>query len=304
MSLQASLRSVWQKNGPEISGLFNGALPDFVWSSRPSQTLTGIPVFCYHLVERDEFEADLLYLAANSYVTLFGSDVIRCLRGQTKVPERAVALTFDDGPRNFFDETVPLLVKHGARATAFIAPGLHAEASDEIDIEDRPMTWQEIESVHRAGLVEFQSHTLESRFAPRWPEPVALCGCSPALERARRGLAMPLAEDLARSREVLERRLPGAVVNQLAFPAYLGTPEAIDAARIAGIEACFWGLRPGRDLNRAGDSLDHISRLSGEFLRRLPGVGRISLPNLLNGRLRRARAAREWRRQHAAQAPH
>jgi len=302
MSLRTSLQSAWQKNGPEIRGLFDGALPTFVWSPRPSDQLQGIPVFCYHLVDTDEFEADLQYLSANGYVTVLGSDLVRILAEQSKAPERTVALTFDDGPRNFFDVSFPLLVKYRSRATAFVAPALHAEARVEADIEDRPMTWQEIETIHRSGLVEFQSHTLESRFVPRWPEPVALCGCNPTLERERRGAPLPLLDDLVRSRQILESRLPGAVVNQLAFPAYLGTPETIDVARTAGIGACYWGLRSGRGLNRPGDSPQYISRLSGEFLRRLPGTGRISLPELIEGRLRRAAAAREWRRRQAAQA--
>jgi hypothetical protein len=110
-----------------------------------------------------------------------------------------------------------------------------------------------------------------------------------------------LVEDLARSRQMIEARLPGSVVNQLAFPAYLGTSEAVEAAAAAGIEACYWGLLRGRDLNRRGDSPQYINRLSGEFLRRLPGKGRISLRNLVQRRLRLAGAAREWRRRQARQ---
>ena len=296
MALIGTIQGAWRKNSPEIRGLFNGALPEFVRSVRPNERLEGIPVFCYHLVDAEPFEADLQHLAANGYVTIHGSDLVRHLRDEQALPERSVLLTFDDGPRNFHDVAFPLLLKFQARVTAFVAPGLHVDASSELDIEDRPMTWQEIEAIGRSGLVEFQSHTLESRFVPDWPAPVPLCGCRLDLEAQRRGTPIGLRDDLAQSCRVLEARLPGRPVTQLAFPAYEGSAAGVDAARDAGIEACYWGLRPGRALNRPGDSPYYISRISDEYLRRLPGTGRISARALLGTRLRRIQAGRERQR--------
>jgi len=299
MGVAKTLKDVWQKHESEVRGLFNGAFPEFVTSSRPSDVLPGIPVFCYHLVEPEQFEMDLAYLARNGYQTIRGQDLIEFLCGARSVPERSVLLTFDDGPANFFQVAFPLLVRFKARATAFIAPSLHADAEAESESEARPMTWEEIRRIHESGLVEFQSHTLESRFVPKWPMPAPLSGCRWSLESRRRGTPLPLREDLARSREVLEQRLPGVVVNQLAFPMYIGTAEAVEAARAVGMQACYWGLRPGRALNGAGDSPYQISRLSDEFLRRLPGSGRLSLRDLLGERTHRIQSAREWRRRHA-----
>jgi len=298
MGLVTALQAAWRKNEPELQGIFNGALPEFVTAARPRASLSGIPVFCYHLVEPDEFEADLAHLARNGYRTLRGQELIEHLRGDRALPERSVLLTFDDGPLNFFQVAFPLLQRFGARATAFIAPRLHADATNELATEARPMTWEEIAAIHASGLVEFQSHTLESRFVPEWPRPAALSGVRWAIEAPRRGTALPLREDLERSRQVIEARLPGLRVNQLAFPMYLGTPEAIEHARAAGLEACYWGLRPGRALNAPGDSPFHVARMSDEFLRRLPGDGRISVRELLRLRVRRIQAARAWRRRY------
>ena len=298
MGLVTALRSAVRKNGPEISGLFNGSLPGFVTAARPAPTLPGIPVFCYHLVEHEAFEADLAHLARNGYHTLRGRDFVGYLRRELSVPERSVLLTFDDGPVNFFEVAFPLLQKYRARATAFVAPGLHADAARETAAEARPMTWEEISAIHASGLVEFQSHTLESRFVPEWPRPASLSGVSWAIESPRRGQPLALREDLVRSREILEARLPGLRVSQLAFPMYLGTASAIEDARAAGIEACYWGLRPGRALNAPGDCPFHVGRMSDEFLRRLPGEGRMSVRDLLRVRMDRIRAGREWRRRH------
>lgn len=300
MSVVTALRAAWRKNEAELRGLFNGALPDFVTAVRPAESLLGVPVFCYHLVEADQFEADLEHLARNGYPTVRGRDFVAYVQGRASLPPRAVLLTFDDGAANFHEVAFPLLARYRAHATAFIAPGLHAAAADEeIESAARPMTWEEIGTIYASGLVEFQSHTLESRFVPDWPRPVPLAGCRWELESSRRGTPLALQDDLVRSRRLIEKCLPNAVVNQLAFPMYLGTAAGIAAARAAGIDACYWGLRPGRALNVPGDSPFHVSRLSDEFVRRLPGAGRISVRELLHLRMHRVQAGRAWRRRQA-----
>ncbi|MBN1238486.1 MAG: polysaccharide deacetylase family protein [Gammaproteobacteria bacterium] len=297
-ALLDSLKDSWRKNAPELAALLNGALPRFVLERRPAERLPGVPVFCYHLTESEALDADLDFLARNGYRTIGSSELIEHLAGRHVLPDRAVMLTFDDGPRNFHDVAFPLLRRHAARAVAFIAPGLHAAEADP-DHPDRPMTWKEIMAIHASGLVEFQSHTLESRFVPKWPAPAALSGCEPALEQRRRNAPLALRDDLAASQKAIESRLPGARVDQLCFPQYVGTAEAIDVARSLGFRGCYWGLLPGRPLNRAGDSPFHISRLSDEYLRRLPGSGRAGLSDLLRQRLHRSRTAAAWRRRYA-----
>ena len=252
-------------------------------------------MFAYHVVDADTFEADLQFLATNGYETLGGSDFVNYLEGTGDVAPRSVVLTFDDGPRNFFEVAFPILKRYGAKALAFIAPGLHADAGPDDATDARPMTWQEIAAIHASGLVEFQSHTLESRFVPNWPQAAPLAACDPAIERKRRCLPLPFEADLARSRQELERHLPGVKVDQLAFPMYLGTPAAVKAARDSGFRACYWGLIPRRPVNRRGDSPFYVSRLSDEFLRRLPGTGRITIREMFRARLFRVREGRAWR---------
>jgi peptidoglycan/xylan/chitin deacetylase (PgdA/CDA1 family) len=298
MSFMTALSGVWRKNSPEVRGLWDGSLPDFVTRRRPRE-LCGVPVFTYHLVEPQELEADLEFLAANGYRTLRAADLVDYLAGAWDPQGPAVMLTFDDGPRNFFDSAFPLLQRFGARAVAFIAPGLHADAGRDDTAQARPMSWQEMATIHASGLVEFQSHTFESRFVPQWPAVAPLAGCDPDLERRRRGAPRAFADDLALSRLTLESRFPGGRVDQIAFPMYVGTAAAVDAARALGFRACHWGLIPGRPINARGDSPFFISRLSDEFLRRLPGAGRITLRQLVRGRLHRIQRARAWRRQFA-----
>jgi peptidoglycan/xylan/chitin deacetylase (PgdA/CDA1 family) len=290
----ATIRNVWRKNAPELIGLFDGSLPDFVVARTPAP-LPGVPVFCYHLVEPDIFRADLSFLRTNGYHTLSGAEFLAHMEGRQAIPERSVLLTFDDGPRNFHEVAFPLLREFRARAMAFIAPGLHADRDETID--NRPMDWGQIEEIHASGLVEFQSHTFESRFVPRWPRPAALVACEPALEVARRlPTALELRDDLTRSREALAARLPGAEIVHLSFPQYFGTAEAVETAKAVGFRACYWGYLPNRPLNRPEDSPFFISRVGDEFVRRLPGNGRISMREMLAERVRRIQAGRAWRR--------
>jgi len=299
MAVLSKLKDAWRKNSGELLGLWNGALPSFIVARRPPE-LAGIPVFHYHIVEPEFLAADLEFLKANGYRTLRGAEFTGHLTRVRPAPPRSVLLTFDDGPRNFYDVAFPLLRQYQAHAIAFIAPGLHADTGPDDATDARPMTWQELETIHASGLVEFQSHTLESRYVPGWPTPAALSGVDPAIEDARRRAPLPFDQDLLASRRLIEERLPGAKIDQLCFPQYDGTPAAIESARALGFTACYWGLIPGRALNKPGDSPYHVSRMSGEFVRRLPGSGRLSLGRLFRERLQRARAGRDWRRRFPA----
>jgi peptidoglycan/xylan/chitin deacetylase (PgdA/CDA1 family) len=294
-----AFQDAWRKNSPELLGLWNGALPDFATSRRPREPLLGVPVFSYHLVEAETFGADLEFLKRNGYRTISSAEMVDYLLVGLDLPPRSVMLTFDDGPRNFHDVAFPLLRTYSGHATAFIAPGLHRDAAADEETDARPMSWEEISRVHASGLVDFQSHTLESRFVPHWPAPAALAGCAPALEAQRRGAPRDFADDLAASRQLLETRLPAAPVDQLAFPMYIGTTAAVETARSLGFRACYWGLVAGRPLNRRGDSPFKISRMSDEFVRRLPGERRVSIAQMLRTRVNRARSARAWRRRFA-----
>jgi peptidoglycan/xylan/chitin deacetylase (PgdA/CDA1 family) len=298
VSIRRALSDAWRKNAPEVIAWWNGSLPSFVAARRPAELSPGVPVFSYHLVERETFESDLAFLQRNGYGTLGSADLLEHLIGARNAPARSVVLTFDDGPRNFFDVALPLLQKYRARAVAFIAPGLHVD-DEPNDATDRPMTWTEIATAASSGCVEFQSHTFESRFVPRWPMPVPLAGCSPTIENPRRRPPVPLEQDLRDSRAAIAARLPRAVVEHLAFPMYEGSDAGIRAAAAVGFKACYWGLVDARPLNRPGDTPFRISRVSDEFVRRLPGEGRSSLAGLVRERARRVRAGRAWRRRFA-----
>src|SRR5215468_6232741 len=89
-------------------------------------------VLCYHKVSPDAhpffepvhpevFEQQMQFLKACYRVMRLAELVARISRGE--VPERAVAITFDDGYGDNYDYAFPILKKYQLPATIFIATG-------------------------------------------------------------------------------------------------------------------------------------------------------------------------------------
>lgn len=97
-----------------------------------------VPVLMYHrvcpLTEKEarneltrdltvlphDFEEQMKHLADNGFAILSAYDVQRALLMGSGLPEKAVALTFDDGYRDNFEHAFPILKKYGASATIFL----------------------------------------------------------------------------------------------------------------------------------------------------------------------------------------
>lgn len=287
-SMVALVREVWRKNWPELHAALTGGVPGFVFAPSPSTQVGPAPVFCYHVVSVERLRRDLRFLSSNGYVTIDADAVLRGLSDPESYPERAVVLTVDDGARNLYDVVYPLLASFGMQAVAFVCPGLHrAESSytlsDGEAREDLPCSWEQIDEMHASGVIDFQSHTFEHRYVPRWPEPAGLTGCGSDVVDRLRGAPLPIAEDFRRAKAMLEDRLD-KLVRHLAFPKFFGTEAAIAEGRECGYEAFWWGALPGRRGRPSGIRPTHIPRLNDEWLRRLPGEGRSSLGSVLRGR--------------------
>jgi peptidoglycan/xylan/chitin deacetylase (PgdA/CDA1 family) len=114
----------------------------------------------------------------------------------------------------------------------------------------------------------------------------------------RRGRLQPpgetrreIRENLAASKEMIESRL-GVPVRHLCYPYSLACPEVLEMAREVGYEAQYLGVDPARRTNRRGDDPARTVRLKHDYLKTLPGRGRLSLASVLTAKVRR-RAAGE-----------
>ncbi|HMP71951.1 MAG TPA: polysaccharide deacetylase family protein [Kiritimatiellia bacterium] len=281
-----NLKLTWEKNTPDLRALFRGGFPTFVTSSHPPDSLDVLPVFCYHAIHPGHLADDLSFLVRNRYQTLTASHVLDLLEKKAPLPPRSIVLTVDDGASDLYQTLYPALSANSLKAIAFVATAFH---SDTYDLPDhaRPCSWTELNEMNRSGTIDVQAHTHTHRYIPHWPRPLDLVGIDPAYSRAIQAQPLlSLRDDLAASKAILEDKL-GKFIEHLAFPMYTGTPEAVDLARDLGYRGLWWGTLPGRPGNRPGDPATHIVRLSAEWIRRLPGEGRLPLRAILAMRLRK-----------------
>ncbi len=89
---------------------------------------------------------------------------LACLAGRRPLPDRAVAITFDDGFGSVFDVAFPALARFGFPATVFLVPGYCGRTNDwpgqPPGIPRRALvTWPQVREMDRRGI-EFGAHTI------------------------------------------------------------------------------------------------------------------------------------------------
>lgn len=173
-----------RKNFHEISleagHLVNGRYPDFVRLRQPPPLTNGIPVFMFHSIKPDVFEAQMRFLASNGYQTITCDEFYEMITQHRPIPPKTVLLTIDDGKSSVWVHAYPLLKKYNFKATIFLIPGYIQESADyDYNLEDywnkrcQPgqvrsrdndfnplLTWQQIREMRSSGLIDFQCHTL------------------------------------------------------------------------------------------------------------------------------------------------
>ncbi|MBN1779930.1 polysaccharide deacetylase family protein [bacterium] len=170
--------------------ILQGSYPGWIWQRSPGTTAGQVPVFTFHTVEPDQFEAQLSMLAENNYCTVKADAYVAAVTGTEPLPERTVMLTFDDGRASVWKVAYPLLKKYGFCATVFLSAGLMSD-SDALspnledvwmgkagitairDCDKGPMptlSWNEIEIMHRSAAVDFQCHAWSHQRIPVGPK--------------------------------------------------------------------------------------------------------------------------------------
>jgi peptidoglycan/xylan/chitin deacetylase (PgdA/CDA1 family) len=212
-----------RRNGAVFVGGRIASAPEYPQSTR-------LAILMYHRVgprgsaatarwrlRPDQFEEQLAYLREHEYRSLTFPQWRAASDRRDPIPERSVMLTFDDGYADFGDHALPLLERYGFRATVFIVTdrvgGTNAwdqRFGETIALMD----WPEIEALHRAGVVEFGSHS--SQHHP-------LVALSPE----------ELGRDLCRSRIAFHERL-GVSVRTVCYPYGLHDSGVVAIAAACG----------------------------------------------------------------------
>jgi len=166
------------------------------------------PLMCDLTVPPAAFDEQVRYLAENHFAILSVKDVETALLGQRPLPERAVAITMDDGYADNFECALPILRRYSASATIFLVTAAVGSA--------KHLTWEQVLIMNRRQ-VGFESHTVHHY----------------DLTTLATGQLM---FELGASKQIIEEEL-GNPVTQVAYPSGMYNDAVIAAARTTGYHA-------------------------------------------------------------------
>jgi peptidoglycan/xylan/chitin deacetylase (PgdA/CDA1 family) len=210
----------------------------------------------YVSIAISHFRACMERLAERGYKGVTMAEASEQIRAGS-VPERVAVLTFDDGLTSFGEQAWPLMREYGHRGTLFVpvdyVGGVSAWYKDYGLPPMRTHTWDELRKLRDEGA-DIQSH-----------------GCRhPKLSTVD---AAVLREELARSREVLEREL-AMTIEHFCYPFGDYDEAVIAAARACGYATAvttdpgWW--RPDSDrLAIPRDCLDVVNLHDSAFSKRV-----------------------------------
>jgi peptidoglycan/xylan/chitin deacetylase (PgdA/CDA1 family) len=231
--------------------------------------VSAIPVLGYHSVSDEPYEGTLRWsvspadfdeqmalLTARGRTSLTVSRYAALLVGRAPMPPNPVLVTFDDGYPDLSTTALPVLLRYGIRATAYVITGRLPRPAGRARRGGPPaLDWDALAQVHRSG-VEIGSHGHTHR-------PLDCLGGAELLTEA------------AVSKRVLEDGLGGAV-GSFAYPYGYHSDPVRRAVLLAGYtSAC----AVKNALSHAGDDVFAIARVLVER-----DTGPAGIDALLSGR--------------------
>lgn len=205
---------------------------------------SGLVVLIYHRVGGrtpspvdlpvDRFEEQVSELAAAGRLVTLDEGIARLRSGD--LSGGPVVLTFDDGTPDWVDDALPVLIRHGAPATFYVATDF-VERGVPFPGAGPPISWGGLRELMASGLATIGSHTHTHALLDRADGPTA-------------------ANELDRSTDLIAERL-GVTCEHFAYPkALAGSPAAEGEVRRRFRSATVAGTRA----NPAGTDLHRLQR--------------------------------------------
>jgi peptidoglycan/xylan/chitin deacetylase (PgdA/CDA1 family) len=215
----------------------------------------GIPVLCYHYLRdksdplrllrvfgyvvlslpllndselwttsASEFERQMAFLKASGYHTVTLDELHEWQEGRRDLPKKPVVITFDDGDESVYELALPILARHGFRATLFVVTGRVGTRWDEV----RTLDWARLRELEESGVFRIESHSHDMHYkvhADGLPRPVFVAASAHGFEiEGASNWEAAVRGDLARSRDEIERHI-GRAPGFLAWPYGSATAE-------------------------------------------------------------------------------
>ena len=233
-----------------------------LWRTDEHEVL--LPILMYHeiswenpgkdVIQPDELEDDLRYLAQEGYITIHMKDVLAYVYEGRALPDKPILLTFDDGYESSYRRLFPLLRKYGAKAVLCV---IGKSADDFSRVQERSgsyvhASWDELLEMQASGLVELQNHSYDLH-----RENAGERGCSRKWGEDGLTYELRVRGDVDRLQEELYQKT-GVSASTFAYPYGLYSTELEGILADAGFRAaltCDFGM------NRLSSDPDCLRRM-------------------------------------------
>lgn len=102
-------------------------------------------------VDNGMFDLQMGYLQSKGYTFITVKQLVDALRTHSSLPPKSIAITFDDGYRDWYTYAYPIFQKYHITANFMIATGL-LEGADYL-------TWSQLKEMVSSGLIYVTDHT-------------------------------------------------------------------------------------------------------------------------------------------------
>ncbi|OGW85563.1 MAG: hypothetical protein A2987_01455 [Omnitrophica bacterium RIFCSPLOWO2_01_FULL_45_10] len=107
-------------------------------------------------INKGVFLKQMVYLRRHDYQVMSLEEAVEAMRTGRRVPDNRVALTFDDGHRDFYEIAYPIIKTYRYNVTAFIF-------TDLLEKESGYLTWSELKELQKDSLVEIGAHSISHK---------------------------------------------------------------------------------------------------------------------------------------------
>ncbi len=174
------------------------------------------------------------FLKRQNYNVVPLSDIVDWLSGMGTLPEKAIALAFDDNYIGNYQYAFPILVDRELYATYFVHTGYVGVMTSK-DHSD----WTELQEMEDSGFIDVESHTVTH------PDLTSLS-------------LSELQYELTQSKADIESNLTSKICKYIAYPMGKYNSTVIDECVSAGYEA---GFRADGGVNTGSEPLFEIKRV-------------------------------------------
>ncbi len=151
----------------------------FVWFAPyiKAETKDGvkIPIIMYHQITKkpsrkgkytvmySQFEEDMKFIKSKGYTTIDMTDLIDYVYGKSKLPEKPIIITFDDGFESIYTYVYPLMKEMKMCGVASVVGEYATFFTENPDhnIMYSYMDWNQIKELTKTDVIEIQNHSYD-----------------------------------------------------------------------------------------------------------------------------------------------